>query len=135
MQTITNSRDFRLWYEVVNMMQETIVRDASADESIRKQREAHVAGIKRSLRQYANRDTSFDRRIIKDEGMDGFIALERLPDDIKGLDEAKEFFERFMSFPRTNSMYDCTGRPVTSWFKVFQRRGRYYAYHSVSFDV
>ena len=130
MQTIKNDRDFRVGYELLSMMTEAIAQDGMTIERYRR-----ITSLKRNLRQYANRDTRFDRRIIKDDGMDGFIAIERIPDDIKDLDEAKKYFDRFMSFPRTNGMYDCTGRPVTNWFKVFRRLGRYYAYHSVSFDV
>ncbi len=130
MQHITNDRDYRIGYEVLGIMQKTIAVDGSNHG-----RRKALVDLKRNLRQYAHRDTGVDRRIIKDEGMDGFISLERLPDGIEDLDEAEAFFERFMYFPCPNSMYDCTGRPFTSWFKVFKRNDKFYAYHSVGVDV
>lgn len=34
-----------------------------------------------------------------------------------------------------NSQYDCTGCLFTEWFKVFRRRGRWYAYHCIGMDI
>ena len=37
--------------------------------------------------------------------------------------------------PYYPSAYDCTGQAFTSWYKVFVRGGRFWAYHHVSVDV
>ena len=46
--------------------------------------------------------------------------------------EMRAFFHRRHYYP---SAYDCTGQAFTSWYKVFARGGRFWAYHRVSVDV
>ena len=130
MYAITNDIDFRVGYA----LQDAVQRAIAVEGSTRIRRKEMVA-IKRELRRYSHRDTDFDCKIIKDEGMDGYVSLERLPDDIEDLDEAQRFFNEYIAIECCPSMYDCTGQAFTSWSKVFMRRGRYYAYHSVCFDV
>ena len=131
MNPITNDRDFRIGYEILLCVTERMAEDGGSTHSRRKR----VVELKRNLRRYAHRETGSERRIVKDYGIDGFVALERLPDDFKDVEEARQFFERFMTYEYRPSMYDCTGQWFTSWFKVFKRNGGYYAYHSVSVDV
>ena len=127
MKRITNNQELRLAYEILNILSE---RSAQPEKLAK-----HIIETKRAIRKYTHRDVSYDRRIVKDYGMDGYIALERLPDDLRDLPQAESFFERFMTYEYQPSAYDCTGQAMTNWFKVFRRNGGYYAYHSVSFDV
>ncbi len=100
--------------------------------------------VKRELRRWAHRDTGIkdvglgfmvESRIVKDDGVDGFVALLALPKVLDTEEEAQEFFDEFIKIDCRPSMYDCTGQAFTSWYKLFRRDGRFYAYHRVSFDV
>lgn len=127
---IKNASDLRCGYELLSILSENLNHvDDPAKVA------AHIEKLKREIRLFVNRPTGYDRRIIHDDGIDGYISLERLPDDISSLEEAKRFFEDFMELHCTPSMYDCTGQAFTNWFKVFRRNGAFYAYHSVSFDL
>lgn len=130
MKYIKDDRDFRIAYEILN-----ICNDKTAKVDNPEKLAWRIIDTKRAIRQYTRREVDYDRRIVKDNGIDGYIALERLPADIRDLDEATRFFERFMIHEYRPSAYDCTGQAMTNWFKVFPRNGGFYAYHSVSFDV
>lgn len=128
--TIRNRDDLRLAYELLAILSDPD-RKVDDPEGLAK----HIANLKRTIRLYSHRETGYDRRIIRDCGMDGYISLERLPADIKDLEDANEFFERFMTHQYRPSAYDCTGQAITSWYKVHRRSDGFYAYHSVSFDL
>lgn len=143
MNKIRNNRDFRLGYEILRDTIELLKEKNVDSERIMN----HVAELKRNIRQYANRNVnSFnigngvmcERRIVKDNGIDGFVELISFPeafDTIDGEDGAEEFFKTFFEIHARPSMYDCTGQAFTSWYKLFERNGRIYAYHCVGFDV
>lgn len=91
--------------------------------------------LKKCIRSYLHLPHCF--RIVRDDGIDGYIKLMQLPEflDSENKEEAIEWFERECYIEPVRSAYDCTGRPFTNWYKVFRRRGHWFAYHSVSFDV
>ena len=96
---------------------------------------AFIASIKKEIRAYNNRPVSNVRIISAD--YDGRLELVQLPDK---LDEAHEmdatnWFLNHHYLKSYNSPYDCTGQEFTNWFYLFRRRGHWFAYHSVSFDV
>lgn len=130
MKVVNNKRDLRVAYEIL-----AILSDGSCTFANPERRAQRIVDTKRAIRLYTHRDVDYERRIVKDDGMDGFISLERLPDDLHDLETATEFFKRFMTYKYQPSPYDCTGQAMTNWFKVFPRNGGFYAYHSVSFDV
>lgn len=138
---VRNDKDFREGYELLNLL----IRFDGQFDNPEKARE-NMDSLKRELRAYAHRDTAVDvgmgfmceRRIVKDEGIDGYIELVSIPeviDTLDGEDGADEFFKTFLEIHARPSMYDCTGQAFTSWYKLFKRRGQFYAYHSVCFDV
>ena len=138
---VRNSKDFREGYELLNLF----TRFDGQFDNPEKARE-NMDNLKRELRAYAHRDTAVDvgmgfmceRRIVKDEGIDGYIELVSIPeviDTLDGEDGADEFFKTFLEIHARPSMYDCTGQAFTSWYKLFKRRGQFYAYHIVCFDV
>lgn len=49
------------------------------------------------------------------------------------LDEVEHIFEERYEL-RPSYGYDCTGQPVTSWYKLVKRRGMWYAYHYIGAD-
>ena len=96
---------------------------------------AFIANIKKEIRAYNNRTVSNVRIISAD--YDGRLELVQLPDK---LDEAHEmdatnWFLNHHYLKSYNSPSDCTGQEFTNWFYLFRRRGHWFAYHSVSFDV
>lgn len=138
---VRNSKDFREGYELLNLF----TRFDGQFDNPEKARE-NMDNLKRELRAYAHRDTAVDvglgfmceRRIVKDEGIDGYIELVSIPeviDTLDGEDGADEFFKTFLEIHARPSMYDCTGQAFTNWYKLFKRRGQFWAYHSVCFDV
>ena len=75
-------------------------------------------------------------RTVVHGDIDGYIELidTEIPDTASREAAEKVFKNRYvMNLP--NSQYDCTGRPFTTWYKLFVRRGTWFAYHNVCYDV
>mgnify|MGYP000367666834 CR=1 FL=1 len=49
--------------------------------------------------------------------------------------EHKKTGKSIFKYWQDETGYDCTGQEFTSWYRLFQRRGHWYAYHMVSRDV
>ena len=47
-------------------------------------------------------------------------------------DVARIFEEKYELRPSYG--YECTGQPITCWYKLVKRRGMWYAYHCISAD-
>ena len=90
--------------------------------------------MKREARKYANAPDD-GSRVVKDYGIDGAILLQPLPESIHDYESAEMYFDDNMKYVCLPSMYDCTGQLFTSWYKLVNRNGRFYAYHSVCRDV
>ena len=105
--------------------------------------EEYAVEIKRELRKWAHRDGAVnvgmgfmvDRRIVAHSGMDGYTELVSIPDDFRTVEDADMFFRDFIWIDFRPSQYDCTGQAFTSWYKLFKRGDRFFAYHRVSYDV
>lgn len=81
------------------------------------------------------RDDGEPRNVIFFDG-GGRIALEELPVNPEWCREDVEaWFTENRYIHGVNSQYDCTGCLFTEWFKVFRRRGRWYAYHCIGMDI
>lgn len=98
--------------------------------------DALMVEVKREIRAYAHRPAA-DTRIVEERGCDGYIELVQLPDELDKAHKeiAADWFRanRYLEFYPTP--YDCSGQKFTNWFKLFRRRGHWFAYHSVSIDV
>lgn len=94
-----------------------------------------VGELKKRIRSYLH--LPHCSRVIRDDGIDGYVELMQLPEflDSETKEEAAEWFEKECYIEPTRSAHDCTGKPFTNWYKVFRRRGHWFAYHSVGFDV
>lgn len=141
MTPIRNSADFRRGYEWLGLLTELSTKCDKPDVA-----RAEIENVKRELRAYAHREITVDvgmgfmceRRIVKDNGIDGYVELVSIPevfDTLDGEDGAEAFFKDFLEIHGRPSMYDCTGQAFTSWYKLFKRHGQFWAYHSVCFDV
>lgn len=118
---INSYTDLKVAYEILEI----------AYESGRSQK---AADLKREMRTFFHRPVS-ERRIVQDDGIDGYTELLPLPEYIETMDEAVSYFEDYEYRRYYPSAYDCTGQAFTSWYKVFVRGGRFWAYHRVSVDV
>ena len=127
MKKVRNSSDLRVAYEMLSILNQ--FRKIGRNDKI----EEEIAQQKREIRAFQKKQE--DGRIIKDFGIDGFIELLELPEFIRSKAEGNEYFEECVAIQAKPSAYDCTGQAFTTWYKVFERRGRFFAYHSVSFDV
>ena len=90
--------------------------------------------LKRDIREYLKRDDNPDRYMVKGD-WDFYILLITLPEFIESAEEANEWFMAEEYIEPYYTYYDCTGRPFTCWYKIFQRNGRWMAYHRVNADV
>ena len=93
-----------------------------------------MAELKRKIRSFHHRP--HNSRIIKDYGIDGYVQLSLLPsclDECDGQD-AEKWFEEHCVLRAIPSAFDCTGQAFTNWFKVVQRRGHWFVYHSIGYD-
>lgn len=118
---INNYHDLALAYEILELAFERGKNEKAVE-------------LKREMRAFTNKPLS-DRRFVQDYGMDGYVVLFPLPEYVKTMDEAKDYFEECEYIHYRPSAYDCTGQAFTSWYKLFVRNGRFHAYHSVAFDV
>ena len=121
MLKINSYTDLNVAYEFLELYDECGMSQKAAD-------------LKREMRKFSSRPVS-ERRIIQDDGIDGYTELLPLPEYIGTMDEAVSYFEDYEYRPYYPSAYDCTGQAFTSWYKVFVRGGRFWAYHRVSVDV
>lgn len=126
---IQNTRDLRCAYELLMIYGELEPKDAVAEERLHD----HVCNLKREIRAFAHRPAD-ETRIVSDNGMDGHLILFPLPEFLESKEEAEELFMRDYYLECRPSMYDCTGQAFTSWHKIVERRGRFWAYHSVCYD-
>ena len=124
MLAIHSKEDLRLAYERLSIFQEVGKGDCQK-----------AAELKKRIRSYSKLPRR--SRIVSDDGFDGYVELIELPDDFDDLsgEEAIEWFDRNCTLGPICSPYDCTGKPFTVWFKAFRRRGHWFVYHSVAFDV
>ena len=98
-------------------------------------REIFITNMKREIREYNNRPISNTRIISAD--YDGRLELVRLPDELDKAHKvaAADWFRDNCYLEAYDSPYDCTGQEFTTHYKLFRRRGHWYAYHRVSRDV
>ena len=134
MKSINNYRDYKCAFEIVRLFEEMIAEHGVGDTGKAKE---HIIETKRAIRKYRNKiaEDAESRRIVKDYGIDGYVVLERVPHDFESKSEADDFFDEYMRIERPYSMYDCTGRPFTSWYRMVNRGGAWWCYHSIGFDV
>lgn len=119
--------ELRLWEELTEDLKDRF------DEDRLEKIYSDIAGMKREIREYVNR--SSDRRLVKDEGIDGGVFLIRCPDEVTDESLAEEWFENCERIVPRWYPWDCTGQAFTNWHKVVKRRGRWWCYHSISRDV
>lgn len=131
---INNSRELRIKYETLRMYENEVLCRISDPERIAKL-QRHIREIKCDIRNYHRRKDN--KHIIKIDGSDGFIELIELPEYIKDKRMGEDYYEEniYISIPTRYFDYDCSGLPFTRWHKTVKRRGKYFIYHEVGYDV
>lgn len=91
---------------------------------------------KRKIRDiYKQENEKPEIHIVHDNGIDGYIELLQLPEEITIRETADEWFQYNKYMECVPSAFDCTGQRFTSWYKLVERNGRWWAYHCISVDV
>ena len=137
---INSNKTFRQGYEMLSILNNPKFQ---AQHHYKDDLNEYIATFKRELRKWAHRETAVDvgmgfmveRRIVKEDGIDGYVELVSIPDVFDTEEAADAFFKDFLYISCRPSMYDCTGQAFTSWYKLFKRRGQFYAYHRIALDV
>lgn len=118
------------WLQICKEMCELYgydVNEIAKDEIIKK---------KRKIRDiYKQENEKPERHIVHDNGIDGYIELLQLPEEITTKETADEWFQYNKYMEYVPSAFDCTGQRFTSWYKLVERNGRWWAYHCISVDV
>ncbi len=130
---ITDAEKLRDAYTLLTFIRDDVPTATVAQKS---GMAAFMVSIKKEIRAYNNRPAP-DSRIVKEYGIDGYLELVRLPNELDKAHKeiAADWFRanRYLEFFPTP--YDCSGQKFTNRFKLFRRRGHWFAYHSVSIDV
>lgn len=128
MFTIRCKDDLRIAYEILYDRKGRVPSTLRNDEKI--------VEWKRAIRNYLKNQPVSEKVLVKDYGIDGGIIRFPLPECIKTEEEAREYFEECEYIHYRPTYYDCTGQAFTSWYKVYRAKdGRFWAYHSISYDV
>ena len=118
------------WLQICKEMCELYgydVNEIAKDEIIKK---------KRKIRDiYKQENEKPERHVVHDNGIDGYIELLQLPEEITTRATADEWFQYHKYMEYVPSAFDCTGQRFTSWYKLVERNGRWWAYHCISVDV
>lgn len=140
MQTITihNQQEFYFWHFFIRAQSEFIEQERhELTEDALAAAYENLAEIKRTVRRYAKKhrfDFDNSNHLVRDDGIDGYVILIPLPRSITDEETAEEWFLENEYMERSNSPYDCTGQLFTSWYKIIERNGRFYAYHCIGRD-
>lgn len=94
-----------------------------------------VRNAKREIRAYYKETAHKDRKIINETDYGSYVLLIELPEFVKTMEDACEYFDEYERLTYVPSQYDCTGQLFTNWYKPVKRNGRWYVYHSISMDV
>lgn len=97
-----------------------------------------IAQLKYDLRQRMEADAwhSFKAgRMVKQYDDGTIIVLVPILEayfNLTAEDVARIFEDKYEMRPSYG--YDCTGQPITCWYKLVKRRGLWYAYHCIGAD-
>ena len=128
---IRSENDLKLAYETINSFKEMMPMAQKPDAALE-----YIKELKRDIRGFFRKEKEkLQRRLVKDNGIDGYIVLMQLPSFLNSKEDAAVYFEENEVMTCRPSIYDCTGQAFTSWYKLVERSGSLWAYHSVCFDV
>ena len=97
-----------------------------------------IAQLKYDLRQRMETDAMYaykEGHMVKQYDDGTVIVLVPILEayfNLTAEDVARIFEERYELRPSYG--YECTGQPITCWYKLVKRRGMWYAYHCIGAD-
>ena len=117
---------YRIPFEVIHALEEIGIP------------QSRIAQLKYDLRQRMKADTMYAYkagRMVKQYDDGTVIVLVPILEadfNLTTEDVTRIFEERYELRPSYG--YDCTGQPITCWYKLVKRRGMWYAYHCIAAD-
>ena len=129
--TVSNHEDLYFTLIAIHSFEKFMQEQCQTNEALIDK----IIEMKRAARKYMRKQRELpETRLVRNDGIDGCIILQPLPERITDRKTAKEYFEDNEYIHYHDRGYDCTGQCFTSWYKIINRNGRYYAYHSISRD-
>lgn len=129
--TIRCEDDLKNAYILLNCFRSIVEEDATDSKAV-----YVLFQIKRAIRSFYKKEKAKRKmQLVKSYGIDGFIVLTELPEDLQSADEARGYFEKEELLVYKPSIYDCTGQSFTAGYKVVERQGRFWVYHHIGYDV
>lgn len=117
---------YRIPFEVIHALEEIGIP------------QSRIAQLKYDLRQRMKADTMYAYkagRMVKQYDDGTVIVLVPILEadfNLTTEDVTRIFEERYELRPSYG--YDCTGQPITCWYKLVKRWGMWYAYHCIGAD-
>ncbi len=130
---VNNKNDARVAFDIIKGVTDCVINENGRKAHKLLNNASHLIELKREVRRYIKECSN--SYIIKDDGIDGYIELIKLPSNINSLEGATNYFEQHYYQRFVCSMYDCTGQSFTAWYRIFKRGNGYVVYHCVRFDV
>ena len=124
----SNINDLRRNYSMLLFFKEMREKFRYRNEDLEK-------SLKQSIRIYFRNQSRKPERRVFDADYNGAMYLIELPEEIKTEEIAEAWFEANEHRECVPSQYDCTGQAFTAWHKLVKRRGRWWCYHRICFDV
>ena len=93
----------------------------------------HFKQVKKAIRKYEHQPIS-EKRVFNAD-YDGMTLVYPLPEWLESVNEANEYFRTDEFIEAPSCAWDCTGARFTSWYKIFERAGRFWCYHRICRDV
>ena len=123
---ITNAEKLRDSYTLLAFIRDDVPTTTAEQKS---GLAAFMVSIKKEIRAYNNRPAP-DSRIVEERGIDGYIELVRLPDELDKVneDDAAEWFRANRYYEFYPTPYDCSGQRFTNWYKLHRRCGHWFAH-------
>lgn len=128
LNTVRNDRDLRVAYEILQ-----ILHDKPLATKNNEKLQQHIVRVKRAIREYLGCCPA-QEQVVRDDG-DSLLVVFPLPDHLETAEDATAYFLDNYFREVYPSAYDCTGQIFTTWYKIFRRRGQFWAYHATAMDV
>jgi hypothetical protein len=119
-------------YEHVRMLEE--LRDAHSDPKTIAFANDLIAEEKKTIRRILRTSSPKEEcHMVYDNGIDGACLRIKITGVYSKEAAELKFLSEYYLEPIA-SAFDCTGRLFTSWYKIVQMHGDWYAYHSICRD-
>ena len=85
---VRNSNDLKVAYEVLSIYKELLSEHEKIEPKKMKSVKEKIAEQKQEIRKSHKKNS--DRRVVKDDGIDGYVLLIELPETLENLRDAEE---------------------------------------------